>query len=113
MCNLSFKQKFTLHPSELFSAGASPRISLEELTTLPTPPRRKFCGGRYTFNFCPPRGGQIFALPGGCKKKISGLRPDNFAPPSPKTLGRHWEQVHDQVLGVHAPPVKKPCSEKI
>src|SRR3989442_8879739 len=86
MCNLSFKQKFTLHPSELFSAGASPRISLEELTTLPTPPRRKFCRGRYTFNFCPPRGGQIFALPGGAKK-ISRPSAGQFFPPH---LQKRW-----------------------
>src|SRR2546425_5055830 len=94
MCKLSFKQKSTLHPSELFSAGASPRISLEELTTLPTPPRRKFCGGRYTFNFCPPRGGQIFALPGGAKKNFPAFGRTIFSPPSPKTLGRHCKRLY-------------------
>src|SRR3989442_68808 len=93
MCNLSFKQKSTLHPSELFSAGASPRISLEELTTLPTPPRRKFCGDRYTFNFCPPRG--YLSSPGGQKKNF---RPNNFAPPSLKTLGRHWANASSTTL---------------
>src|SRR2546425_5017028 len=69
MYSLSFNSKFTLYPSELFSAEASPRIPLGELTTLPRSPRRKFCEGRYIFNFCPPN----LPSPRGWGKKNFGL----------------------------------------
>src|SRR2546425_6848954 len=88
MYSLSFNSKFTLYPSELFSAEASPRVPLGELTTLPRPPRRKFCEGRYIFNFCPPR--EDKNMPSGGEEKFPTFGRTILLPPSPNTLRRHW-----------------------